>query len=252
MKKIYFAAFAFAIMSCSSDDSSETVNDPEFYRVKKLVTTYPDSDQVFTETFTYENGLLASIDHDYSNDGQGQDYKSIFTYQNGKMMKRERELNGEVDYHWDLTYTGDQITHSVDAAIQTVNTDYDYDTAGFLKNEVRAFPIGNSGSIIHYVYYYNILGNLFISASQNTTTGVITNDKEYEYDDKNFIYKNTYTNAFLKAIKGTENNKISETNIATGTVVKSYEYEYNSGNYPSKVLTFNNGTLHSTQTIQYE
>ncbi len=242
------SAIALVFVSCSKDDSSDSASS---ILVKKVTDIGSDGSSS-TRSYVYNGNKIVSI-----------------TDEDGSVLK--------------YTYTGDFITkiEEIDKKGDlTVTTDYSY-TNGKLTNEIEKTPNGTYYFKTKYTHnadgtvsYDNFRGTNATGVEQEYgATGKYTfkdgnfvklevsyyGDERfyvYEYDTKNYPFKNVTGLNLLLDDETTANNVVKETSTSGSganirTSITTYSYKYDANNYPTeKVKTYPSGSSTISETIQ--
>lgn len=248
MKKIFTlgALALFLMTSCSSDDSSDPVdngNETGTVLLKKSIETDTDGYE-YTNYFNYNGNQLTSV-----TDSEGGEMN--FYYENNLLVK--------IEYFEDGTITQrDLFTYDANNKLATsVILDLDEDWANkmlYTHNSDGTVSIEDyTGDLTEQT---NLYGNGVVTYSNNnivnytlTSTGGNSVSSVYTFDSKNNPLKNM--SAFdifnLAYQEGGHNNTLSYTNEAYGES-ETTVYTYNSDNYPvTSTETDGNGDVTVTQ-----
>ncbi|QOG01738.1 hypothetical protein [Flavobacterium sp. MDT1-60] len=252
MKKLLclFTVALLAFTSCSKDDN-DSPNPASSILVKKITDIDIDGSSA-TRSYVYNGNKIVSITDEDS---------SILKY----------------------TYTGDFISkiEEIDKKGDlAVTTEYSY-TNGKLTNEIEKTPNGTYYFKTKYTHnadgtvsYDNFRGTVATGVEQEYgATGKYTfkdgnfvklevsyygNESSYvyEYDTKNYPFKNVTGLNLLLDDETTANNVVKETSTSgsganIGTTVTTYAYKYDVNNYPTeKIKTYPSGSSTASKTTQ--
>ncbi len=244
----------FACNTESVDNPEEETTDSTL--LKKIIFNKGTADE-YTETYSYIDGnRLVSID-------AGDDYKSVYTYEDDKLIREATYFDGKLAAYVTLEYNSDGALSKF--------IEYWLETTGLSERAYKQIFTNNADNTITREVY---LGDHNSQTDLNYTEVISFNGKNisrlkdtddtteyiYAYDDKNGMFKNVYAieilnllseNEFGPYIYGNTNNIIS--NIESYNNQNSEEiteYTYNDNDYPkTAVLKFKyNGIIDESQT----
>lgn len=263
LQQILLGTLTLIFLSCSTEstDSEDNKENNNNTLIKKIVYDL-GTDEEEEGIFNYIDGnKLVSIDFGIEN-------KSIYSYgDDGKLVKEEVYLEGELAVSVSLEYDGERLVKMLERWFEPTGIDertlkhlYTYNDNGSITNNIY---IGDHISQTEIFYsetiHYNNENIVRIKEIDGAT------EYNYSYDNKNGAYKNIHAidilnilseNEFGPFILGNKNNitRSLET-YENESSEEIYEYTYNENGFPkSAVLKFyTDGVLdeESTQTINF-
>ncbi|WP_374175258.1 hypothetical protein [Flavobacterium tructae] len=253
MKKLLylFTASLLVLTSCSNDDNNSP--DPaSSILVKKIIYVEKDGDSSF-EDVVYNGNKIVSI--------TGQDgsvYKYTYT---GNLITKTEEIDakGVVDNTTEYSYANGKLATSIDKNTDAefyYKTKYTHNADGTVSYDnfrgvVATGAEEEYGATGKYTFKDGNLVKLEVSYYGSETLYV------YEYDAKNYPFKNVTGLSLLLDDETTVNNIVKETSTSGSganirTNITTYTYKYDANNYPTeKVRSYQSGSSASTETTQY-
>jgi len=248
MKKfISILSIAF-LLSCSSDESSETQQQPtptptpqEIRLVKVVETRYSDN-TTNTIDFVYSGNTLSYLEETRSN---GNVYRTKYIYENEKLVKLNHFVNGSISSPSLFYYIGNLITnYNIYEDGINVGHSYEYNTSGYLIKDTH-FEDGVIQSVSNFTLDNN--GNVLTA-----TNSSFSSQNHYQYDNKKNPYARAYPEAFLKSL-GTyySANNVTSESINNDPAFIVYEFSYNSDGYPTERIEKMNGVPYEKTVYTY-
>lgn len=260
--KILLIVSVVALIGCSSDDSTSTVevfSDGSEYatalpgpKVKRISeTVYSPNQSTNVINFNYNsNGVLLNI--------VSPQYKMGFNYEGNKIVKAIIERNGSADEQSFFLYESDLLIKIIDG---NVINKYTYQNGVLHSFEQGYGSEENYDLALETEFIFNG-GNISETITTTHYGAPQTSKRTYtSYDTKNSPYKNM--NPVMKHILGTqtfqpmsENNYLTSdyySSINTDTpVVDNYEITYNNDDYPILIKKVSYGSVVSEIKILYQ
>ena len=249
MKKIFTlgALALFLMTSCSSDDSSDPVdnsdNGTETLLLKKTIETDEEGNEL-TTYFNYDGNKLTNV-----TDSEGGEM--IFHYLNGFLVIIEYFEDGTITQRDYFSYNAnDKLATSIildldenwaNKMIYTHNSDGTVSIEDYTGDVTEQTNLHGNGVVTYS--NNNIVNYTFTSTGGNSVTW------DYTFDSKNNPLKNmsAFDTFNLAYQEGGQNNTLSYTNEAYGES-ETTVYTYNSDNYPvTSTKTDGNGDVTVTQ-----
>lgn len=261
-KQLLLIAMSVIAFSCSTesvDNQEEETTDSTL--LKKIVYNKGTSDE-YTEIYNYIDGnKLASID-------AGDDYKSVYTYEDDKLVREDTYFDGELSAYVTIEY------NSEDKLAKLI--EYWFESSGLSKRAYKQiFTYNNDNTITREVFrgdhssQTEISYTETISFSGKNISRLKHHDDSIEYirtyDNKNGMFKNVYAidilnilseNEFGPYIFGNTNNITSDIESYNNNENEEItEYTYNDNGYPKTAIIKYNyyGTIDEslTDTVDY-
>lgn len=235
MKKVLYLTAIILVLftSCSSDNIEPELQEPVF--IKEIEISHNNS--ILRMKFLYDGNKIKSIflpdgtreNYTYTNDfitkidnvnASGKLYSTReYAYKNGKIFS---VLNSEYDSFMQYYVSLIKYDHNNDGMV--TGQSFKVNLVTGLEEEKN---VGD-----WKMYFKN--GNMVKFEEPNSTISY-----EYEYDNKNSIYKNILNYGLLLDMTPSVNNRIKSFTIENSkkTLDNINAYEYNSNGYPSKSTT---------------
>ena len=249
MRRLVFMFLLALHWSCSTDDSSEQINNIAPGTLTKIEVVFPSyNTQVireyvfdtvgrvvgFVQTEVASSGTTTTtITYEYNNEGQiwkqiiNSNDIEVYTYENGLIISSAHNHSSGNVYNKAYTYNNAfQLTHRTTTNVNegtTVNYDISYDNNG----NVDETYLLSEGSYTRYVYEYDELLN-----------------PEYK------LYENLELRKLLEYNLNNPVTRIYERNI--GTSIFTLNYAYNEENYPTNCNEYLEGDLVRQITYTYQ
>lgn len=219
MKKTLLLLSLMSIISCSSNDDSNTENQiPNPTSLKGKLKSLNSTEYGKSEYTYSSNGYVSKISHKEEN---GIDFSTVYNYEGNKLTSINYLENGVVKHGTNFVYSGDLITKSTSNEQEHVDQRiFTYDSYDNLAKEEYYID----GKLSQTVTFTIINGNV-VRRIVNSSEGVFNTN--FEYDNKNNPHSTAFTIAYLKINYEGKNNVIKENN-------DTYQYEYNDTNFPVK------------------
>ncbi|PBI84693.1 hypothetical protein BSF41_40210 [Flavobacterium sp. ACN2] len=252
MKKLLylFVASLLAFTSCSKDDNNSS--DPaSSILVKKIIDIDIDGSSS-TRNYEYNGNKIVSMTED--------GLLSKYTYTGDFITKIEEiDASGKLDLTTEYSYTNGKLATSVEKNTNSkfyYKTKYTHNTDGTVtydqfRGTVATGAEEEYGAAGKYTFKDGNFVKLEVSYYGSESLYI------YEYDTKNYPFKNVTGLSLLLDDETTANNVVKITGTSgTGDIIRTsiitYSYKYDTNNYPTeKVERYQSGSSISTQTTQY-
>jgi len=244
MKKIYLICISIIILSCSSDDSNDTILPEELF-IKQI-----NENGLVSRKYTYQNNLISSREF-YESGALWR--KEFFEYTNDTVFIRSYNSSNELTqtrkYYTVTGNTSRRDRYNANNEFVNYRTYYFSDnTCGFVSIDFH----DDDDTLTSTSTFNYTDSNCSMESTRYDSANEIISKEEWTRDDKNLFNKNELLDFFRGDNLG---NTIiyhrwdSQNNME---LEHSYEssFEYNNSNYPiSENREYLNGTL---KEITYE
>ena len=285
---LFFAAF-LAFASCSSDDSSETVNLPVEHKDLKEITSYYAND-VIAELRKFENNKLKKR---YLYDSGEQVFEDLYTYnEDGLLIERHSTTTDGIEFNQSVNYDGQGRISEIenyDGHYEKYTFDYSQegkiietrisDGGAGVSQSQTVYELNNEGYITKVksgaltIAEYDYQGDKVIKyKAMYYNDGVLEEDMTAEYNYSydmntevkgeyinvwNNLFGNSKTNYILYRVPSrpifTKNNYLSAYTYNGVTIVTTtMQYEFDANGFPVKQENFSDDGYYTKHIITYQ